>query len=72
VARKAEFDRAEMRNALRGVIHLGRRVGARYFIKIAQGDKRVSHVAVVRTADELRAIIPHLREAFDLAVSEEP
>jgi hypothetical protein len=59
------------RDALRVVIHLGRKVGARYFIKIAQGDKRISHVAVVRTADELRAIIAHLREAFDLAVSEE-
>ena len=30
----------------------------------------VSHVALVGTAEELRTIIPFLREAFDLAVSE--
>ncbi len=42
-----------------------------YFIKIVQGDNRVSHVALVRTAEDLRTIIPFLREAFDLAVSEE-
>ena len=60
-----------MRDALRVVIHLGRKAGAPYFIKIVQGDNRVSHVALVRTAEDLRAIIPFFREAFDLAVSEE-
>ena len=50
---------------------LGRKAGALYFIKIVQGDNRVSHVALVRTAEDLRTIIPFLREAFDLAVSEE-
>jgi hypothetical protein len=53
------------------VIHLGRTASAPYFIKIGQGGNRVSHVALVRTAEELRTIIPFLREAFDLAVSEE-
>jgi hypothetical protein len=60
-----------MRDALRVVIHLGRRVAAPHFIKIGQSGKRVSHVALVRTAADLRTIIPFLREAFDLAVSEE-
>ena len=64
-------DLTVMRDALRVVIHLGRKAGAPYFIKIVQGDKRVSHVALVRTAEDLRTIIPFLREAFDLAVSEE-
>jgi hypothetical protein len=59
------------RDALRVVIHLSRRAGARCFIKIGQGGKRVSHVALVRSAEDLRAIMPFLREAFDLAVSEE-
>jgi len=40
-----------MRDALRVVIHLSRKVRAPYFIKIAKGNKRVSHVALVRTAD---------------------
>jgi predicted transport protein len=64
-------DLTVMRDALRVVIHLGRKAGAPYFIKIVQGDKRVSHVALVRTAEDLRTIIPLLREAFDLAMSEE-
>jgi hypothetical protein len=60
-----------MRDALRVVIHLGRKAVAPYFVKIVQGDKRVSHVALVRTAEDLRTIVPFLREAFDLAVREE-
>ena len=64
-------DLTVMRDALRVVIHLDRKVCAPYFIKIAQGDKRVSHVALVRTAEDLRTVTPFLREAFDLAVSEE-
>ena len=64
-------DLTVMRDALRVVIHLGHRVSAPHFAKIAQGDKRVSHVVLVRTAEDLRAITPLLREAFDLAVSEE-
>ena len=59
------------RDALRIVIHLGRKAVAPHFIKIVQGDKRVSHLALVRTAEEIRTIIPFLREAFDLAVREE-
>jgi len=65
-------DLTVMRDALRVVIHLDRRVGAPCFIKVGQSGKRVSHVALVRTATELRTIIPFLHEAFDLAVSEEP
>ena len=64
-------DLTVMRDALRVVIHLDRKAGAPYFIKIGQSGRRVSHVALVRTTGDLRAIIPFLREAFDLAVSEE-
>jgi hypothetical protein len=63
-------DLTVMRDALRVVTHLGRKVSAPYFIKIGKGDKRVSHVALVRTAEDLRTIMPFLREAFDLAMSE--
>jgi predicted transport protein len=59
------------RDALRVVVHLGRKVSAPYFIKIGPSGKRVSHVAFVRTAEDLRTVMPFLREAFDLAVSEE-
>ena len=64
-------DLTVMRDALRVVVQMGRKARAPYFIKIVQGDNRVSHVAVVRTTQDLRTIIPFLREAFDLAVSEE-
>jgi hypothetical protein len=64
-------DLTVMRDALRVVIHLGRKAGAPYFIKIGKSDNRVSHVALVRTPEDLRTIIPFLREAFDLAVTEE-
>jgi predicted transport protein len=58
------------RDALRVVVHLGRKVSAPYFIKTGPSGKRVSHVAVARTAEDLRTIMPFVREAFDLAVSE--
>jgi predicted transport protein len=59
------------RNALRVVVHLGRKVSAPFFIKVGQSGNRVSHVVLVRTAEDLRAVMPFLREAFDLAVGEE-
>lgn len=65
-------DLTVMRDALRVVFHVGRKVGAPWIIKSAASGNRVSHVVLVRTADELRAVMPFLREAFDLAVSEQP
>ena len=64
-------DLTVMRDALRVVIHLGRKAGASCFIKIGKSGNRVSHVALVRTAEDLRTIVPFLREAFDLAASED-
>jgi hypothetical protein len=65
-------DLTVMRDVLRVVIHLGRKAKEPYFIKVGQGGKRVSHVALVHTVEDLRAITPYLREAFNLAASEEP
>ena len=56
------------RDALRVVVHLGRNVSAPYFIKTGRRGDRVSHVVLVRTAEDLRTIMPLLREAFDLAL----
>jgi hypothetical protein len=63
-------DLTVMRAALRVVVHLRRKAPALCFIKIVQGDRRASHVALVRTTEDLTTIVPFLREAFDLAVSE--
>ena len=64
-------DLTVMRDALRVVVHLGRKVSAPCFIKTGPNGKRVSHVTLVQTAEDLRMIIPFLREAFDLAMKEE-
>ena len=58
------------RDALRMVVHLGRKVRAPYFIKSGPSGKRISHVVLIRTAEELRRVVPFLREAFELALSE--
>jgi len=58
------------RDALRVVVHLGRKVSKPYFIKVGPSGKRVSHVVLVRTAEDLRTVMPFVREAFDCAVSE--
>lgn len=59
------------RDALRVAIHLGRKVIVPFFIKIGEGDRRVSHVAIIRTEADLRTIKPFLLEAFNLAAAEE-
>jgi predicted transport protein len=64
-------DLTVMRDALRVVVHLDHKAREPQFIKVGQSGKRISHVAMVRTAGDLRTIMPFLREAFDLAVSEE-
>ena len=63
-------DLTVMKDALRVVVHIGRRASEPYFIKVAPSGKRVSHVMLVRTARDLRTVMPFLREAFDLAVTE--
>jgi hypothetical protein len=63
-------DLTVMRDALRVVVHLGRKVNAPYVVKSGPSGKRVSHVVLVRTGEELSTVLPLLREAFDLALSE--
>src|ERR1700733_1172110 len=60
------IDLTVTRDALRVVVHLGRKASAPFFIKSGPNGKRVSHVALVRTAADLRVVKPFLREAFDL------
>jgi predicted transport protein len=58
------------RDALRVVVHLSRQVTDPRFVKAGPSGKRVSHVAFVATQRDLRAILPYLREAYDLAAGE--
>ncbi|MFQ5890565.1 MAG: DUF5655 domain-containing protein [Gemmatimonadota bacterium] len=65
-------DMTFMRDAIRLVVHLAREVHAPCFVKVQQGrDGRVAHVAKLHSATELRAVTPFLREAYQLARSEE-
>ena len=63
-------DLTVMRDALRVVMHLNRKASAPCFIKVGRSGNRISHVALVRIPEDLGTIVPFLREAFDLAVSE--
>jgi hypothetical protein len=58
------------RDALRVVVHLSRQVNDPHFVNAGPSGKRISHVAFVATQRDLRAILPYLREAYDLAAGE--
>lgn len=64
-------DLTVMRQALRVVIHLDREVGKPIFVNVGPSGKRISHVALLRSTTELSAVLPFLREAYELAASEE-
>ena len=60
-------DLTVMKDLLRVVIHLNHKVSAPCFVKSGASGKRISHVALLRTEEDLQAIIPFLLEAFHLA-----
>jgi hypothetical protein len=65
-------DLTVMRDALRLVIHLDREVRLPCFFKVGRGSPgRVAHVALLRSAPELRTVVPYLEEAYRLAAGEE-
>ena len=57
-----------MTDAVRVAIHLGRRLAEPIFFKIVDDGKKFSHVAKLRTADELSVIRPYLREAYQFSL----
>jgi hypothetical protein len=60
-----------MRDALRLAIHLNRRVSSPLFFKVGRGSNgRVTHVAKLHDAAELRAVEPYLVEAYHLTQRE--
>lgn len=65
-------DLVVMTDALRVVVHLGRRVDDPIFSKIGADRGRVSHVAKLQSEAGLSALKPYLREAYELSVSSPP
>jgi hypothetical protein len=64
-------DAVMMRDALRLAIHLDQRVKSPRFFKVAGSGRRVSHVALLREEADLEAMRPFLKQAFELASSED-
>ena len=62
-------DSIVMTDALRLVVHLGRRVADPIFFKIGADRTRVSHVARLRDETSLSALKPYLREAYEFSIS---
>jgi hypothetical protein len=58
-----------MTDALRIAIHLPGAMKHRLFIKIAADRKQVTHVARLRSPDDLEAMKPFLRQAYEFSVA---
>ena len=58
-----------MSDALRLAIHLSRKVDHRLFIKVGSDRKQVTHVAKLHNMEELKAMKPFLREAYEYSIS---
>lgn len=57
-----------MADALRIAVHLGRKVDAPIFFKVASDGKKVTHVAKLRTEDDWGMVKPYLSEAYELSL----
>ena len=58
-----------MSDALRLAIHLPRKVDHPLFTKVGADRKRVTHVAKIHHMQELNAMKPFLREAYEYSIS---
>ena len=58
-----------MTDGLRLAIHLSRKVDHNLFIKVGADRKQVTHVAKLRDVEELKAMKPFLREAYEYSIS---
>ncbi len=68
-SRRIFADVVVMTDALRLAIHLSRKVEHRLFIKVGTDRKQVTHVAKLHEMEELNAMKPFLREAYEYSVS---
>ena len=62
-------DLVVMTDALRLAVHLSRRVEHGLFIKVAADRRHVTHVAKLHGMEDLNAMKPFLREAYEFSVS---
>lgn len=62
-------DAVIMSEALRLAIHLPRRAEHKLFVKVGSDRRHVTHVARLRSIDELESMKPFLREAYEHSIS---
>lgn len=62
-------DLVVMSDALRLAIHLSRKADHRLFTKVAADRRQVTHVAKIHDMEELDALKPFLREAYEYSIS---
>jgi Domain of unknown function (DUF5655) len=62
-------DLTVMSDALRLAIHLGRKAEHKLFLKVGADRKHVTHVAKLHDMEELEAMKPYLREAYEYSIS---
>jgi hypothetical protein len=58
-----------MKDAVRIAVHLGRKVDAPIFFKVAESPRQVSHVAKITSTEEWTAVAPFVKEAYRFSVS---
>jgi Domain of unknown function (DUF5655) len=58
-----------MANAVRVAVHLSRRVDDPLFFKVVSDDKKVTHVAKLKSTKDLDAIKPYVKEAYDFSLA---
>ena len=58
-----------MSDALRIAIHLSRKVENKLFVKVRSDRRQVTHVAKLHDMEELEAMKPFLREAYEYSIS---
>lgn len=58
-----------MSDALRIAIHLSRKVENKLFVKVGSDRRQVTHVAKLHDMEELEAMKPFLREAYEYSIS---
>jgi hypothetical protein len=58
-----------MRDAVRIAIHLPRRVAHRLFVKVVADEKKVTHVAKLRTESEWLSLRDFVKEAYEASLA---
>jgi hypothetical protein len=57
-----------MSDAVRAAIHLPRKVENPIFFKVVSDDKKVTHVAKLKTASDFKSVKGYIKQAYDFSI----